>query len=67
MVPPPEILGTTKGMTMKFFPVGIHKEAQNLFFTYLVLSVNDIQKSRFLEMQLQGMLTSRYFEGLLVY
>ena len=27
---PPEISGTTKGMTMAFLPdVGIHKEAQN--------------------------------------
>ena len=27
---PPEISGTTKGMTMKFLPdVGIYKEAQN--------------------------------------
>ena len=44
---PTKILGTTKGMTMKFLPdVGTHKEAQNKKkMTYLTWSVIYRRKS----------------------
>ena len=57
-------------MTMKYLPlVGTHMEAQiqTNFLTYLAWSVNYKQKSRksrFWEMKLLDMLTSRNFEGL---
>ena len=66
----PKISETTERMTMKFLPdVKLSKEARNQkkFLTQLDWSVNyrpKSRKTRFLEMHLLGMLTSRNFAGL---
>ena len=62
--PPPKISETTEPMTMKFLPdLKLNKEAR-IQKKNLDLSVNyrpKSRKTRFLEMQLLGMLTLRNF------
>ena len=69
-VPPLEILGITKGMTIKFLPdVGIHKEAPNQEKHFDIICLvcklqSKIKKNlKFLEMQLLGMPTLQNFAG----
>ena len=69
METPPKFSETTKVMIMKFLSnVGIHKEARNQKFFYITCPVCKYRpksrKTRFLEMTLLGMLTSRNFAGL---